>query len=89
MSFAFKPDWAVHPAEILRETLNTKNITVVDFAIRMGMSLTTARSLIRGRASITPAIAERLESSIGGTRQFWINGQRIFDERSQASAAGQ
>ena len=70
---AYKPDYAIHPGEILEETLGARGIKKTELAERCGIALKTVSQIINGRASISPAIAIRIERAIGVSASLWSN----------------
>ena len=70
---AYQPDYAIHPGEILEETLEARGIKKTALAERCGIALKTVSQIINGKASISPAIAIRLERAIGISASLWSN----------------
>lgn len=69
----YKPDYAVHPGEILEETLESRNMKKTDLAERCGLSAKTVRQIIRGKAPITAETAIQLERVLGVSANVWSN----------------
>lgn len=69
----FKPDYAIHPGEILEETLEARGIKKTALAERCGIALKTVSQIINGRTLISPAIAIKLERAIGVSASLWSN----------------
>ncbi len=69
----FSPDYAIHPGEILEETLEARGIKKNDFAIRCGLSPKTVSLVINGRSSITPDTAIQFERVLGTSAALWLN----------------
>jgi len=67
----YAPDYAVHPGEILGETLNAKGIKKSDFAIRCGISPKTVSMILAGRGPVTPENAINFESVLGISSNIW------------------
>ena len=69
----FEPDYAVHPGEILNETLDARGIRKTDFAERCGISLKTISQIINGKAPVTPETALQFERVLGISADIWNN----------------
>ena len=69
----FSPDYAIHPGEILEETLDARGIRKGDFATRCGISTKTISLLINGKAPITPDTAIQFEKVLGVSAAIWLN----------------
>ena len=57
----FRPDYAVHPGEILEETLSARKIKKTELAKRCQLSAKTISQIISGKAPVTPETAPRVE----------------------------
>jgi len=69
-----------HPGEMLREDFMPDfNLTTADLAEKLGVSRQTVNELLRGRRSVSPAMALRLSRLFGNTPEFWLNAQRAID----------
>ncbi|OGC92861.1 MAG: addiction module antidote protein, HigA family [candidate division Zixibacteria bacterium RBG_16_53_22] len=71
--YDYKPDYAVHPGEILEETLDAKGITKTEFAERCGLSLKTISQIINGKAPVTAESAIQFERVLGISSSIWNN----------------
>lgn len=69
----FEPDYAVHPGEILKETLEVRGIQKTDFAERCGISLKTISQIINSKAPVTPETALQFEKVLGISADIWNN----------------
>jgi addiction module HigA family antidote len=69
----FKPDYAIHPGEILEETLEARGIKKTALAERCGIALKTVSQIINGKTLISPAIAIKLERALGVSASLWSN----------------
>lgn len=87
----FKPDWRVHPGELLREILTERDISQTYLAWATGYSLKHINRTIQGHHAVTATMAVRLERELGApSADFWLRAQMIFDlhaarEAEQAS----
>jgi plasmid maintenance system antidote protein VapI len=80
MSHPFEPDWTMHPGAILGEELKFRGMNGNELAVASGLDLDTVTGLLDFTAPVTEEIAERLFSALGISAQFWLNGQRIYEE---------
>lgn len=69
----FSPDYAVAPGEILVEELEFRGMSQAEFALRAGMAKKTINEIIKGKASITPETAIKLEHILNQPAQYWLN----------------
>ena len=69
-----------HPGEILREeTLKHLNITVTDFARKLGVSRQAVSEIINEKRGISPQMALRLAKALGTTPDIWLRMQLAYD----------
>ena len=69
-----------HPGEILRqETLKELNITVTDFAYKLGTSRQAISEIINEKRGISPAMALRLAKALGTSPDLWLRMQIAYD----------
>lgn len=73
---ALKP---VHPGEILREELKERKLTQKAFAEQIEMRPSHLNELIKGKTSMTIAIADKLQEALGIDSQSWINLQTQYN----------
>lgn len=81
----FLPDYAIHPGEILEETLDARRMTKTEFAERSGLSLKTVSQIIHGKAPVTPDTAIQFERVLGLSANIWNNldaNYRLFIART-------
>jgi addiction module antidote protein, HigA family len=69
----FMPDYAIHPGEILDETLSARNIKKSDFAERCQLSVKTVSQIINGKAPVTSETAIQFERVLGVSANIWNN----------------
>lgn len=67
----YRPDYAVHPGETLRSTLEALGMTQADLAERTGWSLKHVNQIAKGNAPITHESALLLEKTTGVSARFW------------------
>ena len=69
-----------HPGEILRELyLPDYNLSVTAFALKLGVSRTTASEIIKYKNGISADMALKLAKAFGTTPRFWLNMQQAYD----------
>jgi addiction module HigA family antidote len=69
-----------HPGEmLLEEFLRPLGITQSAFAIRLGISFPRLNEIVRGKRSVTPDTALRLERVLGMPADFWLGLQLDWD----------
>lgn len=69
-----------HPGEILRELyLPDYNLSVTAFALKLGVSRTTASELVNCKNGISADMALKLAKAFGTTPRFWLNMQQTYD----------
>jgi len=71
--YTFKPDYSVHPGEILGETLKARSISQSELASRCGISEKHVSQIINGKASVTSETALLFERSLGIRASLWTN----------------
>ncbi len=81
-STEFQPDWASAPGDTIRDVLLERGISEATFGSLMGLSAGETRDLLRGRSTITIAIARRLAGSLGGSVEFWMSRDYQYRESS-------
>lgn len=86
----FTPDYAVHPGEILKETLEARGSTKKDAAYRCGISAKHLNQILHGKAPIVPEVAISLERVLGVAADVWTNLQCQYDlTHARAAAASE
>ena len=69
-----------HPGEmLLEEFLKPLGVSQSACAIRLGVSFPLVNEIIRGRRSVTPDTALRLERVVGMSADFWLGLQQDWD----------
>lgn len=69
-----------HPGEILRELyLPDYKLSVTAFALKLGVSRTTASELVNCKNGILADMALKLAKAFGTTPRFWLNMQQAYD----------
>ncbi len=69
-----------HPGKILKEVyLPDYNLSVSAFAIKIGVSRTTASELVNCKNGITAEMAIKLEKAFKVSAKFWLDLQQQYD----------
>lgn len=68
-----------HPGEMLADELEARSITQQQLARQIGVSATFVSELVRGKKSLSVAMALKLEESLGVNASFWLNAQRQYN----------
>lgn len=76
----YYPESVTHPSEILKETLEEKNMGAKELAIKTGKPEKTITAVLKGESSITPDMAVLLEQVLKIPAHFWNEAQRNYDE---------
>ncbi len=69
---AYMSDLAIHPGELLEETIEEIGMSQVELANRLGRPTQTINEIIKGKKSITPATAIELEDVLKVPAHIWI-----------------
>lgn len=75
----FMPDWTVAPGESIRECLEQGRISVAELKV-LGLSEEEIPLLLDGTLPLTERMAEKLSRLVGGTSEFWVSRERLFEE---------
>jgi addiction module HigA family antidote len=67
-----------HPGELIGDTLDELNVSIVAAAKGLGITRQQLHNLIAGRSGITPEMAVKLEKAIG-TADTWLRMQMNYD----------
>jgi HTH-type transcriptional regulator/antitoxin HigA len=84
---AFCPDWASAPGETIADVLRERNISIEEFAGRIGKTRAEVTDLLCGRLAITIGLARQLEQVLGASIEFWM--ARDFQYRQQIAEPGE
>ena len=86
----FEPDWVSPPGDTILDLLEEKDWTQSELATRTGFTRKHVNELVSGKATLPPETALKLESTIGGSAQFWLTREAQYREalaRSDAETA--
>jgi addiction module HigA family antidote len=77
--FSHRPDWAIHPGEIVVETMEALGLTKEELSKRAGGAIENLDLILKEQTSITQATAEKLERGTGVLAKYWLNSQMRYD----------
>lgn len=72
-------DIAVHPGGLLAEELDARGMTQAALAAAISRPPRVISAVVRGRRSITAALALELEHALGVPAIFWVRQQARYD----------
>lgn len=72
---------ATPPGATIKEQLINRGMSQKEFADRMDFTEKHISDLIKGEASLTLDVANRLEMVLGVPAKFWINLEAIYREK--------
>lgn len=76
----FRPDWVSAPGDTVADILEEQNISVGEFAHRMGYTPAQVEEFLHGRTMITIKTARQLEAVIGASAAFWMIRESQYRE---------
>lgn len=79
-STSFKPDWVSSPGDTISDILEEQSCSQTEFARQIGCPTTAVSDLLEGHTEITPELAVRIATIVGGTAKFWLNRERQYRE---------
>jgi HTH-type transcriptional regulator/antitoxin HigA len=68
----FNPDWVSPPGDTIRDLQECKGVSDQALALALQLDEPALQDLLDGRLPIDSALAERLASAVGGTKDFWL-----------------
>lgn len=74
----FAPDWASPPGDTLQDLLDERSMTQTELAERLGVTLKHVNRVVKGAASLSPAMALGLEKVFGVTAAFWMTREAHY-----------
>jgi antitoxin HigA-1 len=72
---------AIHPGEHLAEALQELNMSAEDFARKIDIPESVIIEILKGHRDITEDIALKLSQFFGMSVEFWLNLQKMYDQR--------
>ncbi len=76
--YVWTPDVPVAPGETIREILEERTISQVDFATRLGRSEKFVSQLVNGKAPLTYETAIELERVLGVPASYWNRAEATY-----------
>lgn len=73
------PFKATHPGTLLKDELEVRNLSQIEFAIDIDESKTVLNEIIKGKRSITADLALKLETVLNIPADYWLNFQTQYD----------
>lgn len=83
----FEPRWASAPGATIVRTLADRGYTTEDLADWTGLSDPSVRRIVTGESRIVPAVAEALASHLGGSADFWLRRDALYQEHREWTQA--
>lgn len=77
-SIKLKKDLLSCPGDTIQETIDTLGMSQAELALRMGRSKEKLNELIKGKATLTPETARKLENVLGISASGWLNLERMY-----------
>ena len=69
-----------HPGKVLKEIyLKDYNLTVTEFALRIGVSRNTASELVNCKSGISAEMALKLQKAFKVSARYWLDMQTQYD----------
>ena len=78
-SHEFRPDYTVHPGEMVEEYLVGLEMAQKDLATRTGLTPKTINEIVKGKAPVTAETAVLFERTLGRPAHFWTSLQANYD----------
>jgi HTH-type transcriptional regulator / antitoxin HigA len=84
---AFKPDWVSPPGDTIQDAIDEMGISQAELARRLSVTKKHINEVVKGKASISPELAVKLELVLGEPARFWLqreaNYQQLIARRNQ------
>lgn len=74
----FLPDWACAPGETIRDLIEERGWSEVEFARKMGNTVDQIRNLLSGAMHLTEDVATRLTNIFGVSTSFWLSRENQY-----------
>jgi len=74
----FHPNWVSAPGDTIADILEERNISQLEFAQQIGLTLEEAEELLKGHTTITIELARQLEGVLDGSAAFWVNRESQY-----------
>jgi addiction module HigA family antidote len=69
----------VQPGEVIADLLEDLEMTTIDFAKKLDVSVEIVEAIIQGHLPVTVDMAIRLGKALGNGPQLWLNLQQKVD----------
>jgi HTH-type transcriptional regulator/antitoxin HigA len=76
--YTWTPDVPIAPGETIRELLEERTISQVDFAMRLGRSEKFVSQLVNGKAPLSYETAIELERVLGAPAAYWNSAEATY-----------
>src|ERR1700761_2252292 len=70
---------AIHPCAILKEELETRNLSAAAFALCLRVPPQRIQEIVAGKRAITPETALRIGTALGTGARLWLAMQQAYD----------
>lgn len=74
----FQPNWTSPPGETIRDILEDRNLSLIEFADQIGFIPSHANDLLHGNLPLTRELALQLEYTLGASAEFWLNRESQY-----------
>jgi addiction module HigA family antidote len=78
---------AFHPGEFLKEELDEREWSQMDFAAIIGQSPKAISDVINGRRVVSAPLAVAFSKALGSSAEYWLKLQTLFDLEQIANNA--
>lgn len=76
----FNPNWVSKPGATINDILEERKISILDFSMKLGMSVDDCLKLIKAELEIDLVMAKKLEKVIGSSTKFWLKREKTYRE---------
>src|SRR6266852_522797 len=66
------------PGELIRETMQSLDLSREDFSEQTGLKLKTISRLLKGTVKLTPKIADKIAPVLKMSPQYWCSREREY-----------
>jgi HTH-type transcriptional regulator/antitoxin HigA len=73
------PGYATHPGEILKDELDSRNISQSDFAKQIGLQKSQLNEIINGKRGLNADLALLIAESLKIEAEYWMNAQKVYE----------
>lgn len=78
MTKPFSPDWVSCPGDTIQDVLDEYNASSKDLSKAIGITISDVDKLLVGALSIDDNLAERLATTVGGSKGFWLRRESNY-----------